>query len=165
MHWLVNITLYNLIWWLAVLGGNRYAVLGAILILLHLFISDKCRGDLIMLGCLLGMGMITDGLLVQFGLFRFSQQQWPIPAWLLVIWLALATLPLHSLLWLHSKLLLAGLLGALGGPAAYWAGVRLGAATFGWSLPAALVTLAGVWGLLFPAIMLLARRLEQRLYR
>lgn len=160
MHWLVNIALYNLVWWIAVLGGNHYAWLAGALLLLHLLISNKRKADLIMLGSLLALGLVIDGLLVQVGLFSFPQQQWPIPTWLMVIWLALATLPLHSLRWLQNQLPLAGLLGALGGPLSYWAGVRLEAATFHWAMPPALVTLALVWGLLFPAIMLLARRLE-----
>ncbi len=160
MHWLVNIALYNLVWWIAVLGGNRYAWLGGAMLLLHLLVSNKRKADLIMFASLLAMGLVIDGLLVQVGLFHFPQQQWPIPTWLMVIWLALATLPLHSLCWLQNQLLLAGLLGALGGPLAYWAGVRLEAATFHWAMPPALLTLALIWGLLFPAIMLLARRLD-----
>jgi hypothetical protein len=161
MPWLVNIALYNLIWWIAVLGGNRYAWLAAMLLLPHLLLSHKRKADLIMLGSLLATGLVIDGLLVQLGLFHFPQQQWPIPAWLMVIWLALATLPLHSLSWLQNQLPLTALLGALAGPLAYWAGVRFEAASFGWPLLSALLTLALVWGLLFPGIMLLARRLER----
>jgi hypothetical protein len=43
--------------------------------------------------------------------------------------------------------------GALGGPLAYWAGVRLGAASFTWSLLSSLGILAIVWALLWPEVM------------
>jgi hypothetical protein len=50
-------------------------------------------------------------------------------------------------------------LGALGGPLAYWAGVRLDAATFNWPLLPSLLLLAIVWGALMPGVMHLSRRL------
>jgi hypothetical protein len=49
---------------------------------------------------------------------------------------------------------LSGFFGALGGPLAYWAGVRLGAASFNWPLLQSIITLAVVWALLWPLVML-----------
>lgn len=66
----------------------------------------------------------------------------------------------HSLAWLQNKLLLAALFGGLGGPVAYWAGTRMGAASFNWSLPSSLFLLAVVWSLMIPAIMLFSRKVH-----
>ena len=75
------------------------------------------------------------------------------------VWTTFATLPNHSLAWHKKRLGLAALLGAVGGPLAYWAGVRLGAATFNWPLLPSLLLLAAIWGILMPGVMRLSSRL------
>jgi len=108
------------------------------------------------MGILFVVGLGIDGILHILGFFSFNVAAKPIPFWLLVIWLALAILPHHSLAWLKSRVLLSAILGAIGGPLAYWAGVRLGVAHFNWSLPASLGILAVIWALLWPAVMFFA---------
>ncbi len=53
--------------------------------------------------------------------------------------------------------MLSAFLGAVGGPLAYWAGVRLGAASFGFSLPFSLLVLGMVWAFVLPISMKLAQ--------
>ena len=55
-------------------------------------------------------------------------------------------------------MLLSALFGALGGPLAYWAGVRLGASTFHWPLLSSLALLAVVWAFLWTGVMAVAAR-------
>jgi hypothetical protein len=156
MNILLNVAIYQLVWFLCVLGETRGAWLGLLLLGLHLFLSPIRRQDLKMMGILLVVGLGIDGVLHTLGFFSFNVAARPIPFWLLVIWLALAILPHHSLAWLKSRPFLSAFFGALGGPLAYWAGVRLGVAHFNWSLPSSLGTLAIVWALLWPAVMYLA---------
>lgn len=156
MNILVNVAIYQAVWFLCVLGENRGAGLALLLLGLHLFLSPIRLLDLKMMGILLVAGLSIDGILYGLGFFSFNVAARPIPFWLLVIWLALAILPHHSLAWLKSRALLSAFLGALGGPIAYWAGVRLGAAHFNWSLPASLGTLAIIWALLWPGVMFFA---------
>lgn len=106
-----------------------------------------------MMGFLLFMGLLVDGTLHQVGFISFTVTGFPIPFWLMAIWLGLAITPHHSLAWLQNRLLLAMLLGAMGGPAAYWAGVRLGAATFNYGLLFSLSILACIWAFVWPAVM------------
>jgi len=106
------------------------------------------------------LGLLVDGTLQQVVFFTFRSPGFPIPFWLLVIWLGLAMTIHHSLSWFKGKLLIAALFRGLGGPAAYWAGTRLGAASFNWPLPASLFFLAVVWSLMFPAIMLFSRKVH-----
>jgi len=124
------------------------------LLLLHLLLSNNTIwADLKMMTILLGMGLLVDGTLQQVGFFTFASPGFPIPFWLMMIWLGLAITPHHSLSWLKKRPLLAALFGAMGGPAAYWAGVRLGAASFTWPLLQSLLLLALIWSLLWTAVM------------
>lgn len=156
MKTLFNVLLYQSIWFLSILGGNNGAWFGLLLLCVHLFFSTKKRADLQMMSILFVAGLLIDGTLHQVGFFSFTETGFPIPFWLLVIWLGLAVTPHHSLSWLQKKPLLAMIFGALGGPIAYWAGVRMGAAHFNWSLLPSLGTLAVVWGLLWPLVMYLS---------
>ena len=109
-----------------------------------------------MMGTLLGVGLIIDGTLNLIGFFSFNRAGFPIPFWLMVIWIGLATLVHHSLAWLKGRTGLCALFGALGGPMAYWGGIRMGAAAFNWELLPSLLLLAVVWGFLWPTVMRLA---------
>lgn len=156
MNPVLNITLYQAIWFACVLGGKAGALGSLVPIALHLGLSPRRWADLQMMGILLTAGLVIDGSLQLTGFFRFTDPALPIPLWLAVIWLALATLPHHSLAWMKGRPLLGAALGAIGGPLAYWAGVRLGAAAFSWPLLPSLLLLAVIWALLWPAVMLLA---------
>ena len=149
----VNVLIYQFIWFLCVLGGNRGALYALPLLVLHLLISHTRRADLMMMAILLGVGILVDGTLQYVGFFTFSSPGFPIPFWLMMIWLGLAITPHHSLSWMKKRPILCALFGAVGGPAAYWAGVRLGAASFTWPLLQALLSLALVWSLLWTTVM------------
>jgi hypothetical protein len=150
---LFNVTMYQTIWFACILGGNTWAVGCLALIVLHLLLSPKRWEDLRMMGIVLCGGLLVDGILLKIGFFSFRISGFPIPFWLMIIWLGLATTPNHSLAWMKRKPLLSMFFGALGGPAAYWAGVRLGAATFQWDLAASLGLLAIIWAAIWTSIM------------
>jgi len=153
MKILGNVLIYQLIWFLSVLGGNTGAPAGILLLLIHLLFSQKRRVDLMMMGFLLFTGLLVDGILHQVGFITFTETGLPIPFWLMVIWLGLAITPHHSLAWLQNRPILSMFFGALGGPAAYWAGMRLGSATFTWPLVQSLCTLSIIWAFLWPVVM------------
>ena len=158
MKILINVLTYEAIWFLGIKWGNQGAILGCILLIVHLVRSECKAADLKIMGFLLVLGFLVDGTLQQVGFFSFTTPGFPIPFWLLVIWLGLGITPHHSLDWLKSKLLLACFLGALAGPAAYWGGARLGAATLNWPLPSSLFVLALVWSVVLPTIMLFSAK-------
>ena len=159
MKIIVNVLAYQAVWFAAIQWGNPGAAAGCLIIVI-LLATSECRGDdLKMIGFLMFLGLLVDGTMQQIGFFTFTNPGVPIPFWLLVIWLGLAMTINHSLSWLKDKLLLASLFGGIGGPAAYWAGVQLGAASFNWTLPSSLLLLAVVWALLFPAIMLYSKKM------
>lgn len=150
---LFNILLYQCIWIFSIFWGNIGACFGIALLLLHLTISKKRQADLRIMGSLLLIGLIVDGTLSQLNFFIFTTPGTPIPFWLSVIWLGLAITPHHSLSWMKHKPLLSIFFGAIGGPLAYWAGVRLGAATFTNELLPSLAILACIWAIIWPLTM------------
>ena len=158
MNPLVNIGINQVIWFLCVLGGNAGALFALPLLVANILLSRHKKADLQLTGLLLLTGTVIDGSLQLIGFFSFSSPGVPLPLWLAVIWAALAALPHHSLAWMKERMLLAALFGALGGPLAYWAGVRLGAATFHWPLLSSLALLAVVWTFLWAGIMAIAAR-------
>ena len=160
MKLIINVLAYQAVWFSAILWGNPGAAAGCLIILI-LLATSECRGDdLKMIGFLMFLGLLVDGTLQQVGFFTFRSPGFPIPFWLLVIWLGFAMTIHHSLSWFKDKLLLAALFGGLGGPAAYWAGTHLEAVSFNWPLPSSLFVLAVVWSMMFPAIMLYSRKVH-----
>jgi hypothetical protein len=107
------------------------------------------------------LGLLLDSLPVLLGLIDYASGTLVAglpPHWIVAMWLLFATLPNISLRWLAERPALAALLGALGGPLAYYAGVALGAAQFNAPLWQPLTLLAINWAIAMPLIMMLAAR-------
>jgi hypothetical protein len=161
---LINITLYQLGWFCCVLGATwANPVLGALLAMVfagvHLLLTDQPKNECIrMLGAGL-IGIIVDSIQQYLGIITFtSHPDWPLwlPLWVFVIWAQFATLFRYGLYWLSGRYFLAISFGVIGGPLAYWGGVRLGAAAFGDHLLLSLLSLALVWGVVTPAFFWLS---------
>jgi len=162
MHPLINVGINQVIWFLCVLGGNGGVIFALPLLVVNILLSRHRQADLRLMAILLAIGTGIDGILQASGFFSFRHPGVPIPLWLAVIWLALAALPHHSLQWMKGRPWLCALFGALGGPLAYWAGVRLDAATFHLPLIPSLALLSVIWASLWVAVMHLAGRQVQR---
>lgn len=158
MNIFINLAIYQLVWFLAVLLENTGVILALPLLFLHLYLSPCRIDDVKLMGSLLLLGITVDGLLHNFGFISFNVTARPIPLWLAAIWLALATLPNHSLRWLKGRYLLSGCLGFFAGPLAYLAGVKLDAALFHQPLLISLTTFAVTWAALLPLIFYIAEK-------
>lgn len=165
---LINVALYQLGWFSCVLGAAwgtpiRGALLALLLLALHLLLASDRGAELRLLLWVCLLGVAIDSAQQALGFFRFTPHPaWPLwlPLWVFVIWAQFATLFRYALCWLCGRYLLAAVFGLLGGPLAYGAGVRLGAAQFGDSLTASLLSLALVWALLTPLLLWLSTRIE-----
>jgi len=172
---LLNITLYQVGWFCCVLGAARgYPVTGALLALLlsivHLLLADSPKSEALLMLIACFLGATIDSIQQAFGLFTFtSHPAWPfwLPLWVFVIWAQFATLFHYALYWLAGRYRLAAGFGMVGGPLAYWAGIRMGAATFGENPTLTIVSLAVVWALVTPLLCRLSLFLdkEEGLYR
>ncbi len=162
MALVINVLIYQIVWFLCVFAGNTGAFLSLFLLAFHLVRSANLREDLKMMFVLLLIGVVVDGAIRYAGLISYTVDGFPIPLWLAVIWLALAILPHHSLNWLKGRPLLSIVFAAVGGPLAYWAGVRFGSAEFNYPLLSSLALLAAVWALMWPLVMVVADRILPR---
>jgi hypothetical protein len=108
------------------------------------------------------LGLAIDTTLGASGIFAFHASPfpaWACPPWLTALWMMFAgTLPL-SLNWLTERPQLASLLGAVGGPASYYAGAAQGALDFPGPTVTSLLILASVWGILMPVLLRLKNRM------
>lgn len=163
----INQGLFQLTWPACVVGaawgiaGWTGTLVVAALSLWQLHPRRRHHNDWRMVGLCLGIGFVLDTLWVQSGLLAYAMP-WPsaglAPFWILLLWLALALVLNHSMSVFKDRLLLIGILAAVGSPMSYYAGSRFGAVE--WLAPAWQVVLAtGLsWGLLLPALFWLARR-------
>lgn len=165
---IINIVLYQAGWFSCVFGAAwGYPIRGALgallLLVLHLLLAESRRAELRLVFCACLLGVVVDSVQQALGVFTFRDDPgWPLwlPLWVFVIWMQFATLFHYALSWLAGHYLLAALFGLVGGPLAYWGGVRLGAASFGESLLLSLSSLALVWALVTPLLLWLSEREE-----
>ena len=108
------------------------------------------------------LGFVLDSALTMAGMLRFplDGHAGVSPLWMTALWLNFAMFVPVGLRWLYGKPGLAAAFGAAGGPAAYWAGQRLGALE--WSTPHAVGAVAAEWAAATPAIFWLASRMERK---
>lgn len=165
---LVNFAGFQLGWFACVLGtAHGVPWLGPLVavpvLAWHLRSADRPGPAALLLAAAAVSGFVLDSLLVQAGRLSFARGvllEGTAPYWMVTLWVLFATTFNVSLRWLRGRLALAALLGAVGGPLAYLAGARLGAAEV---LEPAWVThlaVAAVYALATPALLVLARRLD-----
>lgn len=153
--------------WLGCVAGAGFGfawpgtVAAVALLALHLWWVEGRRSEINLILLVVSIGVLIDSFLGLVGLFRFSAPwpvEWVAPPWLIGVWLLFAATLRHGLGWLARRPWLATGFGALGGPLAYLAGERLGAATFPHGYGTTLGLLAVVWGLWMLALTVLVPR-------
>ena len=162
-----NILLFQAGWFACVLGAAHglpwLGPLAAIAIVAwHLSRAARARLELALVALALLLGALFETLLVQTGWLRYQSGvliEGTAPYWMVTLWAIFATTLNVSLRWLRPRTALAVLFGALGGPAAYYGGARLGAVEL--TAPgAALSSIAIGWAILAPLLLHAARRLD-----
>jgi hypothetical protein len=161
---LFNLALYQTGWFCCVLGAARDrpwlgAAAATVLILVHVALVRQAKREigLLLAACLIGG--VVDSLQSCFGLLRFESGYVVgciAPPWILVMWMQFATLFRFGLAFLSGRYLLGAVLGALGGPFAFWVGERLGAVDFGAPAWRSLLVLGAVWAVATPTLLRLA---------
>ena len=167
MQMLMNFAVFQVGWFSAVLGAARempWLGPAAFLVIVLFHLRQARRPDL-EAGLVIACGIIGtwfDSSLVAAGWVAYPSGQlspWVAPYWLVTMWMLFATTLNRSLGWLRGRIALAVLLGAVAGPASYWAGQKLGAIEFLDPVMATLVLSIG-WAALMPILMQLAERLD-----
>jgi hypothetical protein len=155
---LANGLLFN-VSWLAIVS-THYSVLALAVAGLHLLIHFSIMGRGIVearlvFGVMLA-GFLLDQVFFAVGIFTVSGKFSFAPLWLSCLWPVLATTLMHAFSGLQQRLLLASVIGAIGGAGSYWAGTRLSDVDFT-SLFWGPIIMALTWAIVFPALMLAAR--------
>ena len=169
MGWIpliANIVGFKIVWLGSVLGGAEgLAWLGPVLLVLFAglqihFISGIWELKLMLLTGLIGL--LVDSGYIWAGLVVFDTPE-PVaglaPIWIIAMWMNFSLLLNHSLSWLKQHLLLGAAFGAVGGPLAYFAGMRLGAAEIVDPVKG-FVVISIAWALAVPVCLLIARQLH-----
>ena len=165
MVWLVNLIAFQIGWFACVLGGaNAWpwagTLIAAVLIVFHLSQVARPQPEFYLVLIVAVIGLILDSALIILGFTEYpSGQPYPLiaPHWLIAMWMLFATTLNVSMSWLQGRWWLAIVLGAIGGPLAYYAGYKLGAVAFPLSLQSGIIALAIVWAIAMPLLMLVAR--------
>ena len=159
-----NLAIYYAGWSACVLGAahGRWG-LGALTCLallgVHLLLSDRRAADLRLLVLVTTVGYTVDSVQTAAGLLIFAGGQplpWLAPLWIGALWMLFSATLRFALQGLAPYPLAAAALGALGGPAAFWAGHELGAVSFHPAPAVSLAVLAAVWAVLLPSLLRLA---------
>lgn len=164
---LTNVLLYQAGWFACVLGAARGSpwigvLAAAVVIGWHLTRAVEPRRELVLIVGATAFGMLFETLLVQAGWVRFDSGvliEGMAPYWMVSLWAIFATTLNVSLRALRPRLGLGAVLGAIGGPAAYYGGAQFGAlelATAG----AALAAISIGWAAFVPVLLGAARRFD-----
>jgi len=136
----------------------------AALLALHLGTRGKrsARRIVILTGVSILFGFAFDSLLILAGVYE--PVRWVMPApwatiWLLALWVNFALIVDVPLKWLQQHLAIAAAFGGIFGPAAYWAGQRLGAIRIAEPTIFHVAILSIAWALGLAALMVIAQRL------
>lgn len=164
---LANFAVSQLAWFAAVIGAAHQQPLAGTLCVLaaigwHLAMSARPAREawLVLLACLVGT-VAETWVVLQGNVGYPSGQPFALgpPYWMVALWGLLAIALNVTMRWLRGRLWLAAALGAVVGPMAFSAGVRLGGAQFVHHT-AALVALAMVWAVALPLLVGLSVRFD-----
>lgn len=171
-----NVVLFQIGWFSCVLSAAAHQPCIGLLVTMgivaiHMLRAPMPMMELKLVFLTLAIGLVFDSFLVWQGWLTYSSGILlpnTAPYWIVAMWGLFATLLNVSLRWMRGRWLTAALLGALGGPTAYYGGLRLGALEFG-NMTAGLMALAVGWAVLTPLLLALsirfdghARQLEMR---
>ncbi len=166
MNFWLTLLGYQATWFLAVIGASHGlwwpgVVAAGAFTLWRMAVSTRraLESRLALAG--LAIGLVLENLWVGTGLLSYATA-WPwagSPAWILALWWAFALVVVPLLGYLHRRLWLAAMFGAIGGPLAYFAAARgWGVVQFAEPVWQGAMALAAGWAVATPLLAWLARR-------
>jgi hypothetical protein len=167
---LINLAFFQGVWFATIIGAAEgtlmygFAGLG-LFIAAHTVISDTAHADLKLAVIAVLAGLVIETVIVRTGLLSYAHNlpaEGFAPAWILILWANLALTLNGCLGWLKNRYLLAGILGAIGGPLSYFGGIKLGAATITTGLPLVLAVIAIIFGTVTPLLLFIASRMTSK---
>ncbi len=167
MHMLINFVAFQVGWFSSVIGAAQHmpwigpiALLAVLMI--HLRLARQPQRELALVFTCGALGACFDSLLTAAGWVSYPSGQFSAvlaPYWIVTMWMLFGTTLNISMGWLKRRPLLAAAFGAVGGPASYIAGQKLGGIVLV-DYYAALIALAIGWAIFMPLLLALADRLD-----
>ena len=162
---LVNFAAFQIGWFSSVVGAAKQMPwLGPIALLvvlaIHLRQAHRPQAELTLVVACGLVGVFFDSLLVALGWVTYPSglfSEFLAPYWIVTMWMLFGTTLNLSMGWLKGRPLMAAALGAIGGPASYIAGQKLGGIVFV-DYYAALIALAIGLAVFMPVLLLVAER-------
>lgn len=162
-----NFVVFQSAWFAAVLGAAHqtplWGTVGVIAaIAWHLGVSARPAQEAKLIALACAIGLVVESVVAMQGNVTYPSGQpvaWLAPYWMVALWGELAIALNVTMRWLKRRLWLAALFGAIGGPAAFSAGVGLGGAEFVHKTPA-LVTLVCIYAVAMPLLVWLSNRFD-----
>jgi len=167
MYRIFNAIGFQTAWWACIAGVGQGLELPALgycagLAGAHLFFVVNRLQELQLAAAALAIGVVVDTALQYFSVIHFyGWALWDVsPFWLWALWVLFAMTLNASLSFLKTQpLWLSGAAGLLFGPLTYYAGAKLGAASFDASVTHVLA-LALAWMLALPVMVMVATRIS-----
>lgn len=174
MRNLANAVGYQVVWLVSIAGAAHGSALAGpaaaiVFIALTIAFGRQHRADLRLIPLALLIGLVIDSTWIRIGWVHY-EAPWPsaqlAPAWIIGIWVSFALTLNHSMAFLKGRYALAAVLGAIGGPFAYWGASRgLGAVHFDAPAMTVLIVLGATWAAVFPLLVRLAEVRRARIPR
>jgi len=169
MYLAANLLFFKAVWLTSLVGaGSGRPWLGAVLMAAflawHFSTTETRQADAGLMALAATAGFAIDTSFIHTRIFAYSE---PVPFdgiapfWILVMWMNFALTLNLSLRWLHGRRLAAMLLGAVGGPLAYLAGIKLGAAELTADPLLAAVSVGVAWAVAVPLLVTGAEMLNR----
>lgn len=164
---IINFVLFQLGWFACVISASKQlpwvgvCVVFAIVIW-HLSQAKNAKPEIILLLIALLIGGSYDQLLQHNTLLIYQAHGWTtnlVPVWILALWAVFVTTLNVSLRWMHDKVIVAILFGAIGGPLAYMGAEKLGAVQIN-SMPNSYIALSIGWAVLTPLLLFLSQKFD-----
>lgn len=156
--WL-NFLLFQAIWFAAILQRETLEWLVAALLVVHiLLVTDPMKELRVILPCV-AIGVAVDAVLTLSGVFIFdpSPTILPIPFWLIGIWLAFVGTFRHSMSYLMAKPMIAIPAAVIAAPLSYFAGMTLGAVSFGLDTGSTIILIGLLWACMMSGFIYIYR--------
>lgn len=164
---IINFVMFQIGWFACVAGGaTPYHWLGSLAVFLiviyHLYHARPRSAELTLIVLALLLGLIWENILAASGQLIYQHgifAPFAAPHWIIAMWALFATTMNVSMRWLKGRWLIGGLLGAIGGPLAFYAGMKLNAVAIP-ALGPTLLVLGAAWALFMVLLMALSNRFD-----
>jgi len=157
---LVSGVLFQLGWFLCVLGGSMVALPVTLCIVgLHLLCHERRRHEFRFIVVVTLIGLLSDWLLLRLSVLQPQPEALLQPLWLLCLWPLFATTFATTLRWFRQRSLLTNaILGGLAAPLSYLGGSHLAGVALMQPTGLALAVIGVIWAMVFPLLILVYER-------